>query len=159
MRAWPFDPDVDRREARLAPSARRLLLADTRRIVIVGAGGWIGRTVIALLHEALGARAFAERVVCFGSRANTLDVDDGLCVQVRPLADLVGRRRIGPDRRQAHGPEQLLGAAAARLPRRRSPCPAISRQRSPAARLGIGVPRLARRQWFNASPGAATRRR
>ena len=90
MRAWPFDPDVDRREARLAPSARRLLLADTRRIVIVGAGGWIGRTVIALLHEALGARAFAERVVCFGSRANTLDVDDGLCVQVRPLADLVG---------------------------------------------------------------------
>ncbi len=43
------------------------------RIVVTGARGRIGRTAIAMLHDALGAEAFAQRVVCFGSTAGTVD--------------------------------------------------------------------------------------
>jgi len=90
MRVSPFDPEVDRKRARLASGVREQLVADTRRIVVVGSSGWIGRTAIALLHEALGTEAFERRVVCFGSKAGAVDLGDGRSAPVFPLAELAG---------------------------------------------------------------------
>jgi len=83
-----LDPEIDRRRARFAAPAQHLLGADDRRIAIVGARGWIGRTTISLLHEVLGADLFARRVVCFGSTDALLDLGDGQKVRQRALADL-----------------------------------------------------------------------
>ncbi|RZI60302.1 MAG: hypothetical protein EOP94_01720, partial [Zymomonas sp.] len=71
-----YDRDLDRRNARLSEPARRMISADNRRIVLVGARGWIGRSLLTLLHEALGAEDLARRVVCFGSAEATLRLED-----------------------------------------------------------------------------------
>lgn len=84
----PFDPEADRKHALLAQSVCQALLADTRRINIVGVSGWIGRTTVALLHEALGPEVFARRVVCFGSRTGVVDLDEGMSISQRPLAEV-----------------------------------------------------------------------
>jgi nucleoside-diphosphate-sugar epimerase len=89
----PFDPEIDRKHARLATGAREALLVDDRRVAIVGASGWIGRTTINLLHEALGAEGFAERVACFGSRAALVELDDGPAIAQRPLSELPDQPR------------------------------------------------------------------
>ncbi len=83
-----LDPDIDRKHARLAPVARGLVRADQRRILLVGARGWIGRTVLALLHEALGPSCFANRVVCFGSASGEIALEDGTAVLQQPLRAL-----------------------------------------------------------------------
>lgn len=82
------ETDLDRRNARLAYPARRSLLADDRRIVIVGARGWIGRTAIDLLREALGPDSFAQRVVCFGSADGEVAMGARDAVPQRALARL-----------------------------------------------------------------------
>lgn len=83
-----FDPEIDRKRARLDPAVRWRVLADNRRIVIAGVSGWVGRTTAALLHEALGPEVFAKRVFCFGSRAATHDLGGGVTVVQRPLEEL-----------------------------------------------------------------------
>lgn len=102
MRSMPVDPQIDRKHARLAPSVRQAFLAETRRVNIVGASGWIGRTTAALLYEALGPEAFSRRVACFGSRAGVLDLGQGISIPQRPLADLAG---------QEHSPKLLFNLA------------------------------------------------
>ena len=92
MRAALVDPEIDRKNAHLAPGVGRALVADVRRVNIVGTSGWIGRTTAALLHDALGPEAFAERVVCFGSRADVIDLD-GIAIPQRPLAQLAEQDR------------------------------------------------------------------
>jgi hypothetical protein len=69
------NPELDARLAQLSDKARRAVQADGRRVVVVGARGWIGRTILSLLHEALDPAQFAERVACFGSRAGVVDLD------------------------------------------------------------------------------------
>lgn len=90
MRQALPDPDIDRKNARLSPEVRASLLADHRRVNIIGTSGWIGRTTAALLHEALGPEAFADRVACFGSRAGRIDLD-GLSIPQRPLTELAAQ--------------------------------------------------------------------
>lgn len=84
------ETDLDRTNARLTDSARRSVLADERRIVIVGARGWIGRTAIALLRNALGPDIFARRVVCFGSADGEVAMEDGVSVPQHALERLAG---------------------------------------------------------------------
>jgi len=72
----------------LDPRARDALLRSEGRIVVVGAGGWIGRALLRGLHEALGAESFAARVAAFGSSARDVDLGDGLSVAQRPLGEL-----------------------------------------------------------------------
>ena len=64
------------------------LLSDDRRIVISGARGWIGRTMVELLQRALGAEGLSQRVALFGSAAAPIALDTGHTVVQRPLADL-----------------------------------------------------------------------
>lgn len=72
-----------------APQVVEALRGDDRRIVIVGAGGWIGRALLAGLDQALGDAA-GERIACFGSRARDIDIGGGRDVPQRPLAELAG---------------------------------------------------------------------
>jgi 2-phosphoglycolate phosphatase len=58
------------------------------RVVVVGAGGWMGLATLELLHRLLGPDAFSEQVIAFGSRRRTLGLRDGLCVEQRPLDEL-----------------------------------------------------------------------
>lgn len=55
---------------------------------MVGARGWIGRTLLSLLREALGDAQFAERVFCFGSAEGEVRLADGVTVTQRALARL-----------------------------------------------------------------------
>jgi len=68
---------------RVAPA----LLASDRRIVVIGAGGWLGLATIELLHGALGD-SFTDRVRCYGSTARTLSLRRGLTIAQAPLADI-----------------------------------------------------------------------
>jgi len=61
---------------------------DDRRIIIVGAGGWLGMATLELLHLALGDQQFDARVVCFGARARALELRSGKTVAQHVLAEL-----------------------------------------------------------------------
>nr|WP_294847238.1 NAD-dependent epimerase/dehydratase family protein [uncultured Sphingomonas sp.] len=63
---------------------------DRRRIIITGASGWIGRTALAMLHDALGDEAFADRVRIFGSSAKLVHFGNGQSLEQRPLSELSG---------------------------------------------------------------------
>jgi nucleoside-diphosphate-sugar epimerase len=65
-----------------------VLCDDTRRIVIVGASGWIGRATLAMLHAALGPGEVRRRVVCFGSQAASVGIGRGVSFPQRPLSEL-----------------------------------------------------------------------
>ena len=81
-----------RKQMRLPASLRAMVQQDDRRIVVVGAGGWIGRTTVELLAEALGDTV-DQRLVCFGSTRRRLPLADGRVVEQSPLEDLA---RIEP---------------------------------------------------------------
>lgn len=60
------------------------LKADDRRIIITGAGGWLGLTLLDLLDKLLGPSAF-ERVHCFGFSERALELVNGRTVPQQPL--------------------------------------------------------------------------
>ena len=72
---------------RLEAAVAEALRTSGRRIVVTGAGGWIGMASLDLLARALGD-GFRERVQCFGSSARTLTLLDGTRIAQRPLAEL-----------------------------------------------------------------------
>jgi UDP-glucuronate decarboxylase len=69
----------------LSPAVVRDLGGCDTRIILTGAGGWMGLATIDLLRSALGA-SFAQRVVCFGSSARDLLLADGTTVPQFPLS-------------------------------------------------------------------------
>ena len=68
------------------PAADALPAGDTR-IVITGAGGWIGRATLELLYNTLGAGDFAKRVIAFGSSARRIDFGAS-AIDQKPLAGI-----------------------------------------------------------------------
>jgi len=77
----------------LAPHIAQALRADSHRIVITGAGGWLGKSTLDLLHLALGDAEFERRVIGFGSEARDLRLRCGKTVHQRPLAELAALER------------------------------------------------------------------
>lgn len=71
----------------LAPPVAETVRSSTARIVITGAGGWIGLATLELLHAALG-QEFPARVHCFGSSRRILRLIDGTTIEQRPLAEV-----------------------------------------------------------------------
>jgi nucleoside-diphosphate-sugar epimerase len=71
----------------LSGAGAKRILEQPLRIVVAGAGGWIGLATIEQLHGILGDN-FERRVVCFGSRARTLSLRGGLRVGQRPLEEM-----------------------------------------------------------------------
>jgi len=68
--------------------AAETLRSSDYRIVVTGAGGWIGKATLELLQNALGPLPFSERVVAFGSAARTIRISDRLSVDQFPLTEL-----------------------------------------------------------------------
>jgi nucleoside-diphosphate-sugar epimerase len=73
---------------RLTGNGATALKAGDQRVVLVGAGGWLGLATLELLHRLFGPKAFADRVVAFGSNVRTLELRGGLRVAQRPLSEL-----------------------------------------------------------------------
>jgi len=73
--------------AGLAPNVEQAVRSSEARIVITGAGGWIGMATLELLYAALGP-AFPARVHCFGSGHRILQLIDGTAIEQRPLAEV-----------------------------------------------------------------------
>ena len=71
----------------LDPAVAPLIVGTGQRIIITGAGGWLGLATLELLSQALGG-AFAERVVAFGSSARTLQLRSGLTIEQQPLLEI-----------------------------------------------------------------------
>ena len=71
----------------LEPHVADALRASDMRIVVAGAGGWIGLATLDLLKAAFGEH-FADRVHCFGSNDRTLTLRDGTSVAQRPLREI-----------------------------------------------------------------------
>jgi nucleoside-diphosphate-sugar epimerase len=55
------------------------------RVIVTGAGGWLGLATLEMLYALLG-EAIHDRVVCFGSHERTLRLRGGLEVAQHPLA-------------------------------------------------------------------------
>lgn len=72
----------------LDPQAVGRLRHDRRRIAIVGAGGWIGRALLAGLFDALGQDEAQRRIVCFGSSDREIDFGQGRTIVQRELAQI-----------------------------------------------------------------------
>jgi nucleoside-diphosphate-sugar epimerase len=87
MQSAPSLPSLAHAEA-LDPLVVAALRASTRRIVIVGAGGWIGKALLAGLWHVLGRDGLTSRVACFGSSARAVNLGAGRSVAQRPLEDL-----------------------------------------------------------------------
>ncbi len=64
--------------------AKRLIEGDDR-IVITGAGGWLGLATLEMLSDLLG-EDFRRRVACFGARGRTLKLRGGTQIEQRPIA-------------------------------------------------------------------------
>ena len=88
MGIWQPTPELERSSRSLVPAVRSAIRDDARRIVIVGAGGWIGRATVAMLHAALGPDETRKRVICFGSRAGSLAIGPDIILPQSPLSEL-----------------------------------------------------------------------
>lgn len=71
----------------LAPHIAEAIRASAARIVITGAGGWIGLATLEALSAALGPD-FEARVRCFGSSRRNLSLLSGATIEQRPLAEV-----------------------------------------------------------------------
>ncbi len=71
----------------LTPHVAQALAANEARIIITGAGGWLGMATLETLHAALDD-SFSHRVICFGSSQRTLTLIDGATIEQQPLAEL-----------------------------------------------------------------------
>jgi nucleoside-diphosphate-sugar epimerase len=66
--------------------AERLKQGD-ERVIVTGAGGWLGLATLEMLHGLLG-KAFHRRVACFGARERTLTLRGGVEIAQSPLDGL-----------------------------------------------------------------------
>jgi len=71
----------------LAPHSAEAIRSSTSRIVITGAGGWLGLATLEALAAALGL-GFEARVRCFGSSRRNLPLLSGATIEQRPLAEI-----------------------------------------------------------------------
>ncbi|HEY4031009.1 MAG TPA: NAD(P)-dependent oxidoreductase [Caulobacteraceae bacterium] len=133
--------------AAVSGAAAGRLLAGGERIVVTGAGGWLGLATLEMLAELFG-EAFGERVVCFGGRERRLALRGGAeAVQheLSAIADLPAAPSLVLHLAFiTQGPQMTLSAADYATANR-----ALSQQ----VRAALGP--IGARAVFQASSGAA----
>ena len=72
----------------LSPHIAQAVAQSDARIVVTGAGGWLGMATLELLATALGDE-FERRVICFGSSERALTLLNGSIAHQRPLSEIV----------------------------------------------------------------------
>jgi len=70
-------------------------LSAQHRIVVTGAGGWLGTELLELLLAQHGADAVRDHVICFGSRARDVTLSDGTSVRIHRLGDFPPMTDVG----------------------------------------------------------------
>ncbi|MEO7026930.1 MAG: NAD(P)-dependent oxidoreductase, partial [Caulobacteraceae bacterium] len=73
--------------SRLDGAGAERLRAGSWRVIVVGAGGWLGLATLELLHGLFG-QDFHRHVACFGSNSRTLSLRGGLEVEQQALQAL-----------------------------------------------------------------------
>lgn len=71
----------------LSDTVIKPLQTGDQRIIITGAGGWLGMATLELLHNALG-EAFLNRVRAFGSNNRNIRLRNGVIIQQRALGEV-----------------------------------------------------------------------
>jgi nucleoside-diphosphate-sugar epimerase len=117
------------------------------RVVVTGAGGWLGLATLELLAGLFGSR-FSERVVCYGARERTLNLRGGLQIAQSPL-DSLGDLPPAPSLVLhlafiTQGPAMTLDAAGY-----------VAANRALAAHMRACLDRIGAEAVFQASSGAA----
>lgn len=74
-------------KAVLSPWVAEKLRQSKDRIVITGAGGWLGLATLELLANAMGD-GWTDRIVCFGASQRTLELRGGRRIAQSPLAEI-----------------------------------------------------------------------
>ena len=72
---------------RFSKSIASALTDSDGKIVVTGAGGWLGQATLEMLEQCLG-EVFPARVLAFGSRPRALTLRSGRTVECRSLNDL-----------------------------------------------------------------------
>ncbi len=131
----------------LPPAIARSLRSSDARILVTGAGGWIGSASLEILADALGPADFRRRVRAFASRGRRLDLRGGVSVELADLEDLA---------RVEAGPSILLHYAF--LTREKASAMGVEAYRAANARItdrvAEAVARLRPQGMFLASSGA-----
>ena len=76
---------IDQAGLALPDALRGALAGDGRRLIVVGARGWIGRSLLALIDDALDDAALTDRLALFGSGAGRITLPSGRVVDQAPL--------------------------------------------------------------------------
>ncbi|MFN6357137.1 MAG: hypothetical protein ACK4ZO_14295 [Cyanobacteriota bacterium] len=66
------------------------------KIVVTGASGWVGRTILEMLSETLSSDEFEARVCGFSSKERRVDLLNGKELLLKPLTDLPMMARTKP---------------------------------------------------------------
>jgi UDP-glucuronate decarboxylase len=72
----------------LPPATAESLRSSETRVLVTGAGGWIGSATLELLAQALGPEHFQRRVRAFASRNRRLDLRGGVSIDLVSLESL-----------------------------------------------------------------------
>jgi UDP-glucuronate decarboxylase len=74
-------------KSQLSETVIKPLQDGTQRIIITGAGGWLGMATLELLHNALG-KDFSQKVCAFGSNDRDIHLRNGVIIHQRALTEL-----------------------------------------------------------------------
>lgn len=66
-----------------------ITLGSTHKVVITGAGGWLGTELLELLVSQHGSECVKDSVVCLGTRKRQITLSDGTALQILPLSESV----------------------------------------------------------------------
>jgi UDP-glucuronate decarboxylase len=129
------------------PAIAQSLRSSDARVLVTGAGGWIGSATLEILAQALGPADFRRRVRAFASGGRRLDLLGGVSVELAGLEELA---------RVEAGPSILLHYAF--LTREKASAMGIEAYRAANARISDrvaeAVARLRPQGMFLASSGA-----
>jgi len=69
-------------------------LSDQERLVVTGAGGWLGQELLEILLVAHGSLALTKNVYCLGSNRRSISLSDGTQIEIEPLGEKIDYPKV-----------------------------------------------------------------